>query len=49
MLKMDQNTRWGKVVGIGIRAGERYYFFLDKYGMVALIPASIVEEHDDLR
>jgi hypothetical protein len=40
---------YGKVAAIanGGRFGERYYFFVDKWGGVAMIPATVVEVQNE--
>ena len=34
---------WGKLAQIGCLDGERYYWFIDAFGTVSMIPASIAE------
>ena len=45
---INSKTKWGKVVAIKLIDGERYYFMIDKYKTVSMIPADVVEEinHD---
>ena len=33
---------WGKLVAVGF-VGERYYWFISKYGVITMLPASVVE------
>ena len=39
---MGCKTPWGKVVAIGLTGGERYCWMINKWGSVAMIPASEV-------
>ena len=34
---------YGKIVAIGSLSGERYYWFIDEHGAVAMLPAAVVE------
>ena len=43
-LPIGTKTQWGKIEAIGITGGERYYWMVDKYGCVAMIPAFMVEQ-----
>jgi len=44
MLKLGTVVKpYGKVSAVGFISGERYYWFVDKYGSVAMMPASAVE------
>lgn len=45
-LPLGTRTRWGSVDGIGIVGGERYYWILDKHGIVSMMPACAVEPPD---
>ena len=42
-LPIGRKTKWGKISAIGIVSGERYYWTVDKYGGVAMMPADAVE------
>jgi len=43
MLKLGEwYAPWGKLVAIRFD-GERYYFFVDAFGVVSMMPASAVE------
>lgn len=44
MLDLGSETKWGKAVMVRTIEGERYYWFVDKHGTVAMIPAFMVEE-----
>ena len=44
MLKIGTKTKWGKVAMIRTIEKERYYFMIDKYGGVAMMPADVVEK-----
>ena len=43
MKTIGTKTQWGIIVAVAFISGERYYFMLDKYGGVAMMPASVVE------
>ena len=43
MLLIGTKTKYGKVSGITCKGGERYYFLIDKYGTVSLLPADLIE------
>ena len=43
MVPIDTPTQWGKVAAIRFADGERYYFLVDKHGMVSMMPACVVE------
>jgi hypothetical protein len=43
MLLIGTKTKYGKVSGITCKEGERYYFLIDKYGTVSLLPADLLE------
>ena len=47
MLALGTATQWGRVGAVGYREGERYYFMEDRAGVVALMPAVVVEEGGD--
>jgi len=40
----DTVKPYGKVVAVGKIEGEEYYWFIDKHGSVAMIPAIVVEK-----
>lgn len=40
----DTVKPYGKVVAVGKIEGEEYYWFIDKHGSVAMIPAVAVEK-----
>ena len=42
MLALHSQTKWGEVVMVGVLDGERYYW-LEKDGDVAMLPAIVVE------
>lgn len=42
MKKQGSKTKWGRIVAIGW-IGERYYWMIDKHGVVSMMPASVVE------
>jgi len=46
ILDLGTDTKWGKVSALYFSRGERYYFMV-KNGDVALMPAYIVEAHDE--
>jgi len=43
-LALGTQTKWGKIEMVGITGGERYYWMLDKYKCVSMIPAFMVEQ-----
>ncbi len=43
MIPLGARTRWGIVTAVAW-LGERYYFFVDKYGVISMLPACVVEE-----
>ena len=47
MLMLGTKTRWGKIAAVENISGERYYWIIDKCGTVSMLPACIVEEHND--
>lgn len=42
-LPLGTRTNWGIIKAVGW-IGERYYWIVDKFGVVSMIPASIVEK-----
>lgn len=38
----DSHPAYGRVEAMGFRDGERYYMFIDRHGVVSLIPAETV-------
>ena len=47
VIALGAETRWGRVEAVGCREGERYYMVEDRAGVVALMPAVVVEEGGD--
>lgn len=45
-LQLGTKTRWGKIAAVGFIGGERYYWMIDRYGTVAMMPADAVEPRD---
>lgn len=45
-LALGTETEWGTIEAIGITCGERYYWMIDKYKCVSMIPAFMVENDD---
>lgn len=43
ILLLGAKTKWGKIIAVGY-VGERYYWMIDKYGVVSMMPADVVEE-----
>ena len=43
ILRLGDQTRWGRVGAVGFICGERYYFMVSKTDVVSMIPAIIVE------
>jgi hypothetical protein len=43
---LGTKTRWGKIAAVGFIGGERYYWMIDRYGTVAMMPADAVEPRD---
>ena len=43
MLKLGTMTPWGKVAGVGVIGGERYYWLVDRDILVSMLPARMVE------
>lgn len=46
-LPIDTKTPWGPIGAVGVVGGERYYWMIDKHGVVSMMPACVVEEADD--
>jgi len=44
ILRIGDKTNWGHVGGIALLCGERYYFIVDKHGVVSMMPAVVVEQ-----
>ena len=42
-LPIGTRTQWGPVSAVGITGGERYYWMLSPGGVVAMMPADVVE------
>lgn len=38
---------YGKIAAIGWLQGERYYWLIDKYGTVSMMPAFVVEKYSN--
>ena len=47
MLPLDSETDMGRVAAVGILSGERYYWLIDKHGVVSMMPADAVEPRCD--
>jgi putative component of toxin-antitoxin plasmid stabilization module len=43
----DKHPHYGRVAAMGIREGEPYRIFIDKHGVVSLIPLPCLMEADD--
>lgn len=44
ILRLGQRVSpYGKVAAVGTTGGERYYWFVDKWHCVSMIPANCVE------
>ena len=46
-LALGTETEWGTIGAVGITGGERYYWMVDKHEGVSMIPAFVVEGHND--
>lgn len=47
IIPLGTKTQWGTIEAVGITGGERYYWMVDKFKSVSMIPAFMVEaEHD---
>jgi len=44
IIPLGTKTKWGTIEAVGLTGGERYYWMVDKFGGVAMIPAFMVEE-----
>ncbi len=44
MLKLGTKTKFGKIAAVMNTEGERYYFIIDKKGIVSLMPAKVIEQ-----
>lgn len=44
MKSLGDTTYWGEIVAIGFMNGERYYWMIDKRGVVSMIPARVMEK-----
>lgn len=42
IIVIGTKTKWGTIKAVGY-VGERYYWIIDKYNVVSMIPASTVE------
>ena len=42
-IPLGTKTPFGKIVGIHSKSGERSYFMENKYGVVTLMPADMLE------
>lgn len=40
----DKHPVYGKLAAKGMLDGERYYWFVDRYGCVAMIPADQIDQ-----
>ncbi len=45
MKKLNTKTKFGKIKAIANLSGERYYFMIDKYGTVSMMPACVIENN----
>ena len=46
-LKLEEvHPVYGKVAMMGTMGGEPYYWFVDKHGSVAMMPASMFEDEE---
>jgi len=43
MIMLGTKTKYGTVSGITCKGGERYYFLIDRFGTVSLLPADMLE------
>jgi len=43
-LPLGSKTKWGTIEAVGLTGGERYYWMIDKFKFVSMIPAFMVEE-----
>ena len=44
IVPLGTKTRWGKVEGVQLKDGERYYFLVDSFKNTAYMPADVVEK-----
>jgi hypothetical protein len=44
MISLGTRTKFGKVSAIGFISGERYYFLINKFGVVSMMPAAVIEK-----
>jgi len=42
--RFGRHPIYGRLAGIGILKGERYYWFVDRHGDVSMMPAGSVEQ-----
>lgn len=50
LLLLGTKTRWGTVAAVGCSSGaipERYYWLIDGYGVVHMLPSDVVEGQED--
>ena len=43
LLPLGTKTEYGKIEMIGFVGGERYYWMVDRFGCVSMIPAFMLE------
>ena len=48
ILPLGTKTQWGKIVMIRW-VGERYYWMIDKYGVISMMPADMMEATERMR
>jgi hypothetical protein len=44
ILHIGDKTKWGRVGGIALICGERYYFLVSKTGVVSMMPSAVVKK-----
>ena len=43
MIRLGTKTQFGIIAMIGCIEGERYYWMIDRHGVVSMMPACVVE------
>ena len=43
MLLLETKTKYGTISAIACIEGERYYFLIDRFGTVSMLPADVLE------
>ena len=46
IMSLGTQTDFGIIVAVGW-VGERYYWLIDRHGVVSMMPACVVEPHHD--